>query len=127
MPIYEWDEDTQAIVIRSDSFPYRSKWACFTCRKSFTRIRQSYDAKVKCPDCSSQATDMGHLFEPPPKSNRRAWEVAEILGNYGFGYRRASSKYFIRQFFTDGDTLPPKLVRCRVEKYLGKHYKKTKG
>lgn len=121
MSVYKWNEGTQSLERRDDSLPYRSKWACFYCRKSFTRIRRSRNETVKCPDCERDAIDMGYLFEPPPKRDRNAWERMEVLGSHGFGYHKVSSKSFIRLFLTEGDTLTPKMIKTRIEKFLEEH------
>lgn len=114
MTIYEWNEDTQALECRVDSFPYRSKWACFECRKSFVRTRQDLAEAVKCPDCGVPASDMGYLFEPPKKRDARAWEIMAVLSSSGFRFHRAGSKVFIDRFLTEGGKLKPREVRERI-------------
>jgi hypothetical protein len=80
MPRYEWNEAHQAIELIPGTLNYRSKWACFTCRKSFTRVRSvTQPEDVIFPDCKTKSTDMGHLFEPPPKRDIRRWKIVEML------------------------------------------------
>jgi len=99
MPQYEWNPDTQSVQIVPDSYAYRSKWACFSCRTSFTRIRPTPEAdEVICPNCQTPATDMGYLFEAPPKRNLRAWKIMETVAQRGFRFHTAGNVAFIKAF-----------------------------
>jgi len=117
MPRYEWNEDHQALI--PGKFNYRSKWVCFNCRKSFTRVRSVTEPEdVVCPDCKTKATDMGHLFQPPPKRDIRRWKIMEILGRNNFRFWKASSVAFIEHFITDYGKCSPEQVEKNVTEYF---------
>lgn len=119
MPRYEWNEAHQAIELIAGTLNYRSKWACFTCRKSFTRVRSVPEPEeVICPDCKTKATDMGHLFEPPPKRDLRGWKIMEILGRNNFGFCTASHVSYIRHFITNHGKCSPEQVEKNVTEYF---------
>ena len=124
MPIYEWNEDLHLVECRPESLPYRSKWACFACRKAFTRKRQSVGDAVACPDCGDSATDMGYLFEPPPKRDRKSWAVMKVLGKNGLVFHKAASKPYINRFITDGNTLSPSQVQARIDELVAAYNKR---
>ncbi|MEM6274703.1 MAG: hypothetical protein AAF735_05625 [Myxococcota bacterium] len=117
MAIYVWNSDTQALELDRDALPYRSKWACFDCRKSFTRFRGSTDARVVCPDCASETVDMGFLFEPPPRRDTRTWRLMRTLADFGFRFHRSSSQVFIDRFLWDQKTLTPRRLKARLEQH----------
>ena len=120
MPKYEWNEDHQVIDLIAGTFNYRSKWACFNCRKSFTRVRSVTEPEdVICPDCKTRATDVGHLFEPPPKRDIRSWKIIEILGRNHLGFRKTSNVIFIDYFIADYGKCSPEQVEKNVIAYFG--------
>lgn len=119
MPIYEWDENIQALVPQLDSSKRLSKWACFDCRKAFGRKRKREPtAVVLCPDCGANSTDMGYLFQPPPKKARRAWENMEVIAEFGLRFNRTGSAFFIDQYLTDGCSTNPKALRATLEEMV---------
>jgi len=87
-----WNNEIQS---QEEQFDYRSKWACFDCRTSFVRVRKS-DCKVKCPSCGKVATDMGYLFEPPAKRDKKLWAIMELLGKNGIGFSTAGNVAYIK-------------------------------
>ena len=115
MAIYEWDEDIQALVLQTNSLEHRSKWACFSSRKSFVRKRQTDEQRVVCPDCSEESTDMGHLFEPPPKRDQRSWEVMEVLARFGLRFSRPGTAFFIDRILTEQGGISPKNLLAKLE------------
>jgi heterodisulfide reductase subunit C len=124
---YIWDEDLQSMRFQSDSYRYRSKWACFKCRTAFTRCRARFNAdQVVCPVCASIATDMGYLFEPPAKRNIRLWKVMEVLGSYGIKYDRAGNVVFINYALTGNNRLQALEVEHNVLSLLKKDLRSDK-
>ena len=116
MAIYEWDDDIQALVLQVELAEHQSKWACFDCRKAFARIRKrDVEAVVLCPDCGKNATDMGYLFEPPPKRDIRAWQNMELISEFGLRFNRTGSAYFISRHLTEGASVNPKSLRATLE------------
>ena len=119
MPKYEWNKDEQRSQIVPGSYHYRSKWACFSCKKSFMRKRkESTPDVIICPDCKEVATDMGYLFQPPAKKDSRAWKIMEILGRNMFRFNKASAVSYIRYMITENNKLSPDEVQKNVERYL---------
>jgi hypothetical protein len=124
MPIYEWNEDHQAIELIPGTFNYRSKRAYFDCRKSFTRVRSVTEPEdVICPDCKAKATDMGYLFEPPPKRDIRRWKIVEILARNNLGFRTAGNVAFIGYCITDYGKSSPEQVEKNITEYFGSRRK----
>ncbi|WP_237068191.1 hypothetical protein [Microbulbifer guangxiensis] len=122
MATYIWDENQQRLKVKPGSYCYRSKWACFSCRKSFTRMREgNKPGIVHCPDCKMAATDMGHLFEPPPKRSVRRWQIMELLGKYSLGFYTAGNVAFINYMIAGNFKLPPKEVEKNIIQYLSKN------
>ncbi len=119
MTMYFWNLDTQVMERVPNNYSYRSKWACFKCRKSFMRKRLStMPGIVKCPDCGCQSTDMRHLFQAPPKRNKRQWKIMELLGNKNFKYYKSSAVYYINSFITGNNKLTVKEVQQNIESYF---------
>lgn len=119
MPAYQWNEDHQAIEMVPGTSNYRSKWACFDCRKSFTRVRSvSKPEAVICPDCQQKATDMGHLFEAPPKRDLRGWKVMEVLGRNHLSFRTAGSVAFLNHMITGHGKCAPEEVERNVKMFF---------
>ena len=115
MPKYEWNDDHQAIEPIPGTYKYRSKWACFDCRTSFVRVRGVEEADdVVCPNCQQKATDMGYLFEAPPKRNKQAWRMMEILAENNLTFKKAASVAFLRRFTELGS---PEKVQREIDAY----------
>jgi DNA-directed RNA polymerase subunit RPC12/RpoP len=124
MPRYEWNEDHQALKLIPGTLNYRSKWTCLHCRKSFTRVRSVTETEdVVCPDCITKATDMGHLFEPPPKRDIRRWKIMEILARNNLGFSTEGNVAFIRYCITDYGTSSPEQVEKNITQYFGSRRK----
>jgi hypothetical protein len=105
---------------------YKSKFACFDCRKSFRAwpilTGERYQDKNghwrnvtiphKCPDCGQPMADMGVGFKPPRRSDLGQWEkVHRIYQNgvifqmrccYGPGERPARLNQ-VDEFLADRD------------------------
>ncbi len=69
-------------------------WACFDCRKSFAK--DASESPRKCPECAKAMTDMGAFFEPPRKLNKKRWQVAKVLADYGYKFNTKDSVIFIQ-------------------------------
>lgn len=70
------------------------KFACLTCRRVFKRRvtgtgRRNHarpiDVRV-CPSCGGEAFLMGANFRAPPRADKAAWRVVEMLVRAGFAY-----------------------------------------
>ena len=69
-------------------------WACFDCRKSFSKDESA--TPRKCPECAKEMTDMGAFFEPPRKLNAKRWEVMKVLAEHGYRFTTKDAKVFIQ-------------------------------
>jgi DNA-directed RNA polymerase subunit RPC12/RpoP len=71
--------------------PYKSKYICTDCRKSFKRkmladISTSEDIKEKepkCPDCGNPSIWIGPKFRAPKTDNIKAWNSIKTLNDIG--------------------------------------------
>jgi len=100
---------------------FRSKWACFNCRKSFLRVRFVNESEdVVCPDCKTISTDMGYLFEAPAKREIRKWKIMEILARNNLRFRNTSNIAFIRYMITGNDKCSPREVEKNIAQYFDK-------
>jgi hypothetical protein len=68
-------------------------WACFDCRKSFSK--EASEAPRKCPDCAKPMIDMGPFFEPPRKAAVRRWQVMKAIADSGLRFNSKDAKMFI--------------------------------
>lgn len=79
------------------SGPYKEKWACFKCRKSFKQTERDEVAHplpvtpqgehlVLCPNCKNPMHDMGLDFRAPRQRDKEQWQVVEQLYKHGFTY-----------------------------------------
>jgi hypothetical protein len=68
-------------------------WACFGCRKSFSK--EASDTPRKCPDCTEPMTDMGPYFEPPRKAAVKRWQVMKVLADNNLRFNSKDAKVFI--------------------------------
>lgn len=75
---------------------YRSKWACFTCKTSFSRSKNSALDKVHCPSCHKSSVDMGYLFEAPKRSDTKSWKIMQELAQNNYAFHTAGLVAFIR-------------------------------
>jgi ankyrin repeat protein len=69
-------------------------WACFDCRKSFSKDESAMPRK--CPECAKEMIDMGAYFEPPRKLNRKRWEVMKVLAEHGYKFNTKDAKVYIQ-------------------------------
>ena len=63
------------------------KAICFTCRKAFNH--NAYAEKqtpAKFPDCLQPLALLNHKFQPPKKSDDKAWEIATFLNDNNSPY-----------------------------------------
>lgn len=71
--------------------PYKTKFICVDCRKSFKRkllsdisnLSDEGEKDPKCPDCGKLTTYIGPKFRSPGKENIQAWKSIEILRDLG--------------------------------------------
>lgn len=78
---------------RDHHVTYNLKLACLKCRKSWrkddylvarrTRLFQSCDELMVCPQCQGQLVSMGVDFKAPARSNIRQWRKVELLVEAG--------------------------------------------
>ena len=68
-------------------------WACFDCRKSFSKDESP--TPRKCPECAGPMTDMGKYFEPPRKAAVKRWQVMKVLADRGLRFNSRDSKVYI--------------------------------
>jgi hypothetical protein len=68
-------------------------WACFDCRKSFSK--EASETPRKCPDCAKPMTDMGPYFEPPRKAAVKRWQVMKLLAGNDLRFNSKDAKNFI--------------------------------
>lgn len=64
--------------------PITLHYACFTCRKSFSREANWETRKMVCPHCGGTAHMMGRWFKPPPRSAVKQWQGLEALVMNGY-------------------------------------------
>lgn len=124
MTHYNWDESTQSMKVDEATFNYCSKWACFNCRKSFTRTRVAgTSVEVKCPDCKRLAADMGHLFEVPPKRKVKEWKIAELLGKNRIRNDKVSTVVFIKRYIIVNTSLSLREIEKNIYTYIKRRNK----
>jgi hypothetical protein len=78
---------------------YRDDFACFDCSKAFKQWQweevdegtftqrqelRHVPREIVCPECSRPMIDMGLDFKPPPKDDRKSWEIMRALHDHGF-------------------------------------------
>jgi hypothetical protein len=88
-------------------------WACFDCRKSFSKD-ESATAR-KCPECARPMTDMGPFFEPPRKLNKKRWEIMKILADAGLRFNTKDAKIHIQNRILQAKNPRPADVAERIE------------
>ena len=111
---------------------YKDHFACFECRKAFKhrqwepldagtwkmrRRLQHAPREVACPDCARPMVDMGLDFKSPPKEDREAWRILEILHEHGFTFHGCGCSV--------GFT-PPRRLR-EVPSWLESHKRSSEG
>jgi transposase-like protein len=94
-------------------------WACFDCRKSFSKESLSEGAR-KCPECAKPMTDMGAYFEPPRKLNVKRWAVMKVLADYGYKFNTKDSQIYIQNRILQAKNprLADVIERIELEKQL---------
>jgi hypothetical protein len=86
------------------SGPYKEKWACFSCRKSFktawalsppsewaplkqkVQMAEDTPSQVLCPQCRQVMHNMGLDFKAPARTDIKQWRKVEILFYHGYDY-----------------------------------------
>lgn len=96
---------------------YRDHFACFRCRKAFKHWQwegcerdtprgrkqlRPVPREVVCPQCSRPMADMGLDFKAPPRDDREAWKILEILYRHGFTFHNCGC---------GGMFIPPRRLR----------------
>jgi len=77
--------------------PYKEKWACFECRKSFKQTSRSEVTHhmpvapdgsrfVPCPQCKRPMHNMGLDFKAPKQTDIEQWKKVVVLFKHGFAY-----------------------------------------
>lgn len=80
------------------SGPYKEKWACFECRKSFRKtnrweiharpvpLAEDGERLVLCPQCGQRMNDMGLDFKAPRQNDIEQWKKVELLFANGYAF-----------------------------------------
>ncbi len=79
--------------------PYKEKWACFSCRKSFKQTSRWESARpihpvkdserlVRCPHCGERMHNMGLDFKAPSQTDGEQWQKVAML--FANGYKFSS-------------------------------------
>ncbi|PTA66375.1 hypothetical protein C8263_18220 [Deinococcus arcticus] len=64
--------------------PYKTHYACFSCRKTFKASHRRANGATKiCPHCRASMTIMGHDFKAPVRTDVLAWRKVEYLAAHG--------------------------------------------
>lgn len=67
--------------------PYKQKWACFKCRKSYKSHHGEFGRdSAKCPNCQSPMGNMGLDFRAPRQADKEQWRKVELLFENGINY-----------------------------------------
>ncbi len=76
--------------------PYKQKYICVVCRKSFKRrvlsdiSKETDEKEPKCPECGKPTSWIGPKFRAPKSDNVNAWNSVKVLRDIGvlnyFGY-----------------------------------------
>ncbi|UBV45356.1 hypothetical protein LAJ19_19665 (plasmid) [Deinococcus taeanensis] len=88
--------------------PYKTHYACFSCRKTFKApSRRANGATKICPQCGVTMTIMGHDFKAPHRTDLLAWQKAEYLAAHGlvFGSCGCSGPGYAPQTMDEARTL----------------------
>ena len=59
--------------------------------------------------------DMGVFFEPPSRRAKKAWEIARLLAESGYGFQTEGSVAYIRKFILGSERPRVEEVRLRIE------------
>lgn len=76
---------------------YRSKYACFNCRKVFKQTNENALAQkmrtdaqgnrlATCPECNQPMHNMGLDFHTPRQADKKQWRKVALLYAHGFAY-----------------------------------------
>ncbi len=71
--------------------PYKSKYICVKCRKTFkrrvladiTKDKAIQEKEPKCPNCGEATSWIGPKFRSPKSDNIKAWDSISVLHNIG--------------------------------------------
>ena len=69
--------------------PYKQKYICVACRKSFKRrvlsdvSKETVEKEPKCPDCGKVTAWIGPKFRAPKSDNVKAWNSVKVLRDVG--------------------------------------------
>ncbi len=69
--------------------PYKQKYICVACRKSFKRrllsdvSKEAVEKEPKCPDCGKITSWIGPKFRAPKSDNVKAWNSVKVLRDVG--------------------------------------------
>ena len=70
-------------------------WACFECRKSFSKDEST--SPRKCPECAEPMADMGAYFPPPRKAAKKRWDVMKVLADRGYKFNSSEAQEHIER------------------------------
>ena len=67
--------------------PYKQKWACFKCRKSWKSPHGEVPrASALCPQCWAPLHNMGLDFKAPKQTDKEQWRKVELLSENGIDF-----------------------------------------
>jgi rRNA maturation protein Nop10 len=82
------------------------KLVCLNCRKANNIDIYNLHIPEMCNECGDKVTLYPHLFQPPKKSDLKAWKIVQFLFDNGFIY------YHIRN---EADTSTVQYPRTMLE------------
>lgn len=67
--------------------PYKQKWACFQCRKSYKSHHGGFSRDfAKCPQCQAPLGNMGLDFRAPRQTDTEDWRKVALLFENGINF-----------------------------------------
>jgi len=112
-----WNSDYQTWEVPNSERPYRSKFACFTCKQAYLKTLVNQTKRVYCTNCGKELIDRGYLFESPKKQDIQKWKIDEILAQNGFRYHRVGMIVKISSFLKRNNLSTPKQVQTYFDQY----------
>ncbi len=101
----------------------RSRWVCFDCRKSFSKLKEAVlrntdERTVKCNECKGDMVDMGRFFSAPRKLDRKKWRIMQLLARYGYRFESVLQKEHIEHFITGNYKITLKQLEDNIKEEI---------